>query len=155
MIAVSTISFFGLSIYYMVYFFISLSLFLLFSTVGYGRVSQLFGLITNKFILLIIMIVLVSLAGLPPFTGFFAKWIVFQEILLNNQIFFLIFLVLGSVFSLYFYLNLFFSVFLTGFRYSLKFSGEVRKSLSLVLIMIIILSVLGLGFFELFYVFFI
>lgn len=58
---------------------------------------------------LIIMIRLLSLGGLPPFTGFFAKLFVIiggGEELLGLRLI----CILGSVLSLYYYLSLFFSV---------------------------------------------
>ena len=73
MIAVASISLFGLSMYYLVYFFVSFFVFFLFSVVGFGRIRQIIIIHKNKSSVLFILLTLVSLAGLPPFTGFFGK----------------------------------------------------------------------------------
>lgn len=152
-LAVAAISFFGLAFYYIVYFIISFFIFFLFFLVNYDRVGQVFFLVENKLIVIIILLSLISLAGLPPFTGFIRKWVVFQEIIIVNQTLYIIILILGSIFRLYFYLNLFFSVFLIGFRNSFNEGKSVffRKLLLFFLVIGLICVVFGLGWFEIFY----
>lgn len=108
-------------------------------------------LISNKIILFSICILLLSLAGLPPFTGFMGKWIVFQELVRNGQGLILLILVLGSFFSLYFYLNFFFSVFLVRSASSLFFSKIKSTFMIFFRSFFVHLRIFGLIMFELFY----
>jgi len=150
-IVVSIFSIFGFFSYYLVYFIISLFIFLLLSFINFGRVSQFSFRIINKYLLFFFSLMLISLAGLPPFTGFFGKWVVFQEIISQTFVLPLLFLVLGSVFSLYFYLNLFFSVFLSRFSSSVFFGETYYRKIYYLFSFGILVSVFGLGFFEFIY----
>ena len=71
----------------------------------------------NKYkfnILLIMSLIILSIAGLPPFTGFFLKLIVIYR-LINFNIFYIIFLIVISVISLYFYLNICYNILLNSY----------------------------------------
>nr|YP_009340658.1 NADH dehydrogenase subunit 2 [Vema ewingi]APQ42947.1 NADH dehydrogenase subunit 2 [Vema ewingi] len=90
---------------------------------------------------LLMMISLLSLGGLPPFTGFFAKLFVIigggEELLGLSLI-----CILGSVLSLYYYLSLFFSVSFSsnsGAQGSMKWGGMrwVEKSAHLIWVVVI------------------
>nr|YP_002970745.1 NADH dehydrogenase subunit 2 [Cephalothrix simula]ACL27427.1 NADH dehydrogenase subunit 2 [Cephalothrix simula] len=152
MIAISIYSFFGLFSYYIVYFIISLYIFFLFFIMDYGRLSQSLFLLKNKFFSYFILFSLLSLAGLPPFTGFLTKWIVFQELMMNGSFFFLSFLLLGSFFSLYFYLNLFFILYLSTSIFSFfNFEMIIYKYF---VILGFIFVIMGFGVFEIFFTMF-
>lgn len=58
-----------------------------------------------------ILVLLISLAGLPPLLGFVSKIIVIIRCVNYNFIFILRFLILGSLISLFYYLGLFFSLY--------------------------------------------
>nr|YP_010043567.1 NADH dehydrogenase subunit 2 [Etisus dentatus]QPD06888.1 NADH dehydrogenase subunit 2 [Etisus dentatus] len=49
---------------------------------------------------------LLSLGGLPPFTGFIPKWIMIQIMLMNNMYIPLLFLLSSALITLYFYLRM-------------------------------------------------
>jgi NADH:ubiquinone oxidoreductase subunit 2 (subunit N) len=57
---------------------------------------------------------LLSLGGLPPLLGFFPKMAVLRIIIETNFFSPLIFLILGSLLSLSYYLNLFFSSYISS-----------------------------------------
>nr|YP_009169446.1 NADH dehydrogenase subunit 2 [Naticarius hebraeus]AKL90643.1 NADH dehydrogenase subunit 2 [Naticarius hebraeus] len=59
-----------------------------------------------------VMVMLMSLGGLPPLLGFISKWVVIVSSMNNIFWSFLLLLILGSVMSLFYYLSLYFSVFL-------------------------------------------
>nr|WIM50774.1 NADH dehydrogenase subunit 2 [Conus ventricosus] len=90
---------------------------------------------------LVIMLLLLSLSGLPPLLGFVSKWLV-VFIGSSGPFSFIIFLlILGSLMSLFYYLSLFFSFFLNSFKnnYS-ELDTVVSKS---VVVMISMLNAVG------------
>lgn len=91
--------------YFLFYSFISSSIIYLFHSQKCFFISQL--IFFNKPGLDIIRFLsLLSLGGLPPFTGFIPKWIVVQEIIKQNQIFPFIILLSSSLLTLYYYLRI-------------------------------------------------
>nr|AGL76346.1 NADH dehydrogenase subunit 2 [Ambystoma ordinarium] len=59
------------------------------------------------------MIVLMSLGGLPPTTGFMPKWLIIQEMTKQNLIAITTIIALSSLLSLFFYLRMSYSISLT------------------------------------------
>lgn len=55
------------------------------------------------------IISILSLAGLPPLLGFFYKWIIFKIVIIKNYIIISIVMLISSLLSLFFYLQLCFS----------------------------------------------
>lgn len=102
------ISKFILIIYFFIYFLINLNLILIFKTFSIFYLNQIYNLIIiiHK---IIIFLVLFSLAGLPPFTGFLSKWLIIENLFLNNFNFISIILILSSLITLYFYTQILFS----------------------------------------------
>nr|YP_009648869.1 NADH dehydrogenase subunit 2 [Notospermus geniculatus]QCZ36419.1 NADH dehydrogenase subunit 2 [Notospermus geniculatus] len=109
----------GSVFYYFFYFLVSLAVFFLLGVGGVWRVGFLGGLVGGPLVL-----GLLSLGGLPPFSGFLPKWVGLQVVLGGGGVFLSFFLVLGSVFSLYFYLSFLFVFFVGGgVRVAPFFSG--------------------------------
>lgn len=91
----------------------------------------------------IIFISLLSLGGLPPFTGFLPKWITIQELAISSYSFMAFFLILGTLINLYYYLRLTLGSFM--FSSSIlgwQFVNETIPSPSVALI--IFLNLVGL-----------
>nr|YP_010946934.1 NADH dehydrogenase subunit 2 [Sigmella digitalis]WGO57691.1 NADH dehydrogenase subunit 2 [Sigmella digitalis] len=55
---------------------------------------------------------LLSLGGLPPFTGFFPKWIIIQAMTDNQMFWLILIMVMMSLITLYYYLQLSYAAFL-------------------------------------------
>nr|QGT77296.1 NADH dehydrogenase subunit 2 [Potamiscus motuoensis] len=94
-------------VYFLFYTLISISIMTLFNMSQAFTLSDLmkFNQI-NLIYSLLIPLNLLSLGGLPPFTGFIPKWMLIQ-LLINNQLFFpLIFFLLSALITLYFYLRI-------------------------------------------------
>lgn len=104
-------------IYFIFYSFLSFVIILIFNTFKIFNLNQIFSIsIKNKFIKLFISIPLLSLGGLPPFLGFFPKWIVI-EILIFSKFYWLIFILINfSLITLYFYIRISYSAFLLNFN---------------------------------------
>lgn len=93
------------TLYFLFYGVMSLSVVLLFNYQQRFHLNQLTRF--NKGIIrLIRLISLLSLGGLPPFTGFIPKWIIIQEIIYKGIFFPLRVLLLRSLVTLYYYLRI-------------------------------------------------
>lgn len=55
---------------------------------------------------LVVSIALLSFGGFPPFVGFFGKYLIFEVLMFNGNIFIVIFIIVLSTISLYYYLKL-------------------------------------------------
>nr|YP_009192170.1 NADH dehydrogenase subunit 2 [Magelona mirabilis]ALO81685.1 NADH dehydrogenase subunit 2 [Magelona mirabilis] len=102
-----------LIIYFLVYISISAPLFLIFHLIFKERLSQnspLQNWPKNQLILTGILIL--SLGGIPPLTGFMAKWLAIQYATPLAPLATTL-LVIGSLLSLYYYLMLFFSIIIS------------------------------------------
>nr|YP_010433558.1 NADH dehydrogenase subunit 2 [Tupaia nicobarica]USW68057.1 NADH dehydrogenase subunit 2 [Tupaia nicobarica] len=82
-----------------------------------------------------LMILLLSLGGLPPLTGFLPKWIIIQEMTKNNSIIVPTLMAMMALLNLYFYMRLIYSTSLTLFPSSnntkMKMKFENKKSMIL------------------------
>jgi NADH-quinone oxidoreductase subunit N len=117
------------------------------------NVKTLYSLNTfsfNSFYLFFITVFLFSLAGVPPFTGFFNKLFIFNLIFQNG--FFLLYtlLIIILLVGLYFYMQNLRFLHSTNYNYSYKpFLGVERHSLSLHYYLVIKLLLLANGVFLL------
>lgn len=109
---------------------------------GLGKINPLFGIL--------VVIVMISLAGLPPTAGFFAKLNVFSALweayqLSGRQILLLLFVfgLLNTVISLFFYLKI---PFLMFFKESEEEQTFQLSTEQLALAILLVLPILGLFF---------
>nr|YP_009230474.1 NADH dehydrogenase subunit 2 [Tamiops maritimus]AKP94223.1 NADH dehydrogenase subunit 2 [Tamiops maritimus]QAB46747.1 NADH dehydrogenase subunit 2 [Tamiops maritimus] len=92
----------------------------------------------NKFPLLIstTLMVLMSLGGLPPLTGFSPKWMIIKELVSNNNIITPTMMAMMALLNLYFYMRLIYSTSLTLFPSSnnnkMKWQFEHTKLIPLI-----------------------
>nr|AFN41437.1 NADH dehydrogenase subunit 2 [Hipposideros bicolor] len=62
-----------------------------------------------------ILVMMMSLGGLPPLTGFLPKWMIIQELTKNNSIIMPTLMAIAALLNLYFYMRLAYSTSLTMF----------------------------------------
>nr|WPW59781.1 ND2 [Subdoluseps nilgiriensis] len=72
------------------------------------------------------LVLLLSLGGLPPLTGFMPKWLILQELTTNNLSMTATILALSALLSLFFYLRLSYTSTLTTFPASTTNNGKWR-----------------------------
>ena len=89
--------------YFLFYCGLTLCVFYFLSCCGVWRLNHVFGLGFG-----FVVIGFLSLAGLPPLSGFVPKWLALQVLLSNSVLLVLGFLIAGSIFSLYYYLSFLF-----------------------------------------------
>nr|YP_010715725.1 NADH dehydrogenase subunit 2 [Hermya beelzebul]WDE73952.1 NADH dehydrogenase subunit 2 [Hermya beelzebul] len=102
--------------YMLFYLFLNFIMIFTFYTYKMSHINQLFSLLFNsKMLIFFLMINLLSLGGLPPFLGFMPKWFVIQSLSENNQLMLLLFMILMTLITLYFYLRLCYNSFLLNY----------------------------------------
>nr|YP_006073358.1 NADH dehydrogenase subunit 2 [Solemya velum]AFG18178.1 NADH dehydrogenase subunit 2 [Solemya velum] len=101
-------------IYFIIYFLISMFLFYYLWMKEKSQARQMstssFQSMNEK---LIFSTLILSLGGLPPLLGFVGKWLIMTELFIIEPMI-LMFLILGSLISLFYYLLLFFSYFFSN-----------------------------------------
>lgn len=103
-------------IYFLFYSFISIILIYIFNIFKLFHLNQLFSwFIENKTIKFILFINFLSLGGLPPFLGFFPKWLIIQQLTFCNQYLLLIILIISTLITLFFYLRICYSAFMLNY----------------------------------------
>nr|APX40759.1 NADH dehydrogenase subunit 2 [Galeruca macchoi] len=96
--------------YFIVYFLITLNIVIIFHQLNLFNVNQLFySMNSNKLIKLFFIFNFLSLGGLPPFLGFLPKWIVIDNLVLNQMYPLSLILIVSTLITLYFYIRLTFS----------------------------------------------
>nr|USF17586.1 NADH dehydrogenase subunit 2 [Junonia hierta cebrene] len=104
-------------LYFLLYsLFISIMCFL-FYIINVFYINQLFNLNLNFSIKFSILINFLSLGGLPPFLGFFPKWMIINYLLYNNLIIISFIFTMSSLIMLFIYIRIVYSSFMF---YSIK-----------------------------------
>nr|YP_010535818.1 NADH dehydrogenase subunit 2 [Cerogria janthinipennis]UYB79030.1 NADH dehydrogenase subunit 2 [Cerogria janthinipennis] len=99
-------------IYFLMYSLMMLSLILLFNYLNLNYFNQIFILSSKNFMIKLTLILnFLSLGGLPPFIGFFPKWIVIYNMDLINLEFLSFMMIMFSLVILYVYIRMMFSSF--------------------------------------------
>nr|YP_001686712.1 NADH dehydrogenase subunit 2 [Canis lupus chanco]ABZ05786.1 NADH dehydrogenase subunit 2 [Canis lupus chanco] len=124
------------------YILMTLSTFMLFmlnsstTTLSLSHMWHKFPLITSM-----ILILMLSLGGLPPLSGFIPKWMIIQELTKNNMILIPTLMAITALLNLYFYLRLTYSTALTMFpstnNMKMKWQFEYTKKATLLAPLII------------------
>nr|YP_009235510.1 NADH dehydrogenase subunit 2 [Metapenaeopsis dalei]AMD15651.1 NADH dehydrogenase subunit 2 [Metapenaeopsis dalei] len=94
-------------LYFMFYSFVASSIALLFNYQNSLHISHIFNH-TNSSpkIKLITFMSLLSLGGLPPFTGFIPKWLIIQEMITSGFFFSLLIMLMSALLTLFYYLRI-------------------------------------------------
>nr|YP_010702022.1 NADH dehydrogenase subunit 2 [Trixa longipennis]WCL18810.1 NADH dehydrogenase subunit 2 [Trixa longipennis] len=101
--------------YFMFYSFLTFSAIFMFNMFKISFINQMLFMFNSKILSFILFCNMLSLGGLPPFLGFFPKWLVIQQLVMYNQLFMLIFMSLMTLITLYFYLRLTYTMFMLNF----------------------------------------
>nr|YP_009538332.1 NADH dehydrogenase subunit 2 [Adelpha iphiclus]AYN60496.1 NADH dehydrogenase subunit 2 [Adelpha iphiclus] len=132
-------------IYFIFYSIFTFIMCFLFYIINVFFISQLFFFNMNFLIKISIMINFLSLGGLPPFLGFFPKWIVINY-LLNNNFFIISFVfIMSSLILLFVYIRIIYSSLLF-FSFKLKwFKIFMKNNLLIFIYFFNFISLLGLS----------
>lgn len=133
--------------YFLIYSFLSSCLIFTFNSSQIFHINQrFFTLNKNPWLKFSTILFLLSLGGLPPFLGFFPKWIVIQTLTEHNIIFITITIVVMTLITLFYYLRISFSAILLSYV-ELKWINKISISnIQIVLIFALSrISILGLS----------
>nr|WBQ42655.1 NADH dehydrogenase subunit 2 [Nereis pelagica] len=101
-------------IYFSVYVLITSSLMVMFMKTNTMMSQMSNSVIPSKIVLFyLIILMFLSLGGLPPFLGFIPKWLVIFMLTEENMVGVLIMLITGSVINLFYYFTMMFNFMLT------------------------------------------
>uniref|UniRef100_A0A2S0BEE6 NADH-ubiquinone oxidoreductase chain 2 n=1 Tax=Reticunassa festiva TaxID=1052094 RepID=A0A2S0BEE6_9CAEN len=106
----------SMKMYLGIYVLISISLFLSLWYSDSGMMKNINSMKNSGLASLTIMLLLLSLGGLPPLLGFISKWLVIVVSSSGPWTSVIFLLILGSLMSLFYYLSLFFSMFLANLK---------------------------------------
>nr|UOU85006.1 NADH dehydrogenase subunit 2 [Lepidostoma basale]UOU85058.1 NADH dehydrogenase subunit 2 [Lepidostoma basale] len=111
--------------YFLFYSILSFILILNFNKMFMNHINQFFSSKSNLNFYFFMFLSFLSLGGLPPFLGFFPKWIVINHLAILNFNFILMILIFSSLINLFFYIRMFYSFLTKNFseiKYTLLFS---------------------------------
>nr|UJT63714.1 NADH dehydrogenase subunit 2 [Eulithoxenus emeljanovi]UJT63716.1 NADH dehydrogenase subunit 2 [Eulithoxenus emeljanovi] len=140
-------------LYFIVYTFLSLSIVLLFNIHHIYHINQnLLTLTNNRTTKSCLFLLLLSLGGLPPFLGFFPKWLIIQTLTEMNYQFIVTIMVIMTLVTLFYYLRLTFLAFLFSYtEMKLTLLNTVNTSFLPLVLMLTGVSTLGLPFSSIIY----
>nr|QXT44836.1 NADH dehydrogenase subunit 2 [Microchironomus tabarui] len=135
-------------IYFMFYCFLSIVVIFLFNSMKIFNLNQIFASFNFKFLMkTIIFIPLLSLGGLPPFLGFFPKWLVIDLLVNNNLMFLIIVMINFTLITLYFYLRISYSAFLLNHNeMNWNFNYFLNSKKKMIFSFLLFISIFGLMF---------
>lgn len=125
--------------YFLIYSIIVIPLFIIFNILSVNYLPDLwYKHNISSITILLISVLLISIGGLPPLTGFIPKLLLIN-ILIDNPII-IILLIIGSLINLFFYLNITLNLILA----KQEKTHILNKNLTTVIILIIALNLFGL-----------
>nr|YP_010010042.1 NADH dehydrogenase subunit 2 [Anoplistes halodendri]QNS38600.1 NADH dehydrogenase subunit 2 [Anoplistes halodendri] len=131
------------TIYFAVYTIISVNIILIFKKFNIYWVSQLnLSMNKNKMMKFFFMMNFLSLGGIPPFLGFFPKWLTINNLVDNGLNLLSLILVISTLITLFFYLRLTFSTMVINSSESII---PQNNKLSFTVILLNFVSLMGLA----------
>nr|YP_009045697.1 NADH dehydrogenase subunit 2 [Ideopsis similis]AIC83180.1 NADH dehydrogenase subunit 2 [Ideopsis similis] len=97
------------NLFFIMYSFLNMIMCFIFYLINIFYINQMYNFNLNFFIKISIMINFMSLGGLPPFLGFFSKWIVINFLINNNLILICFFFIMMSLIMIFVYIRIIYS----------------------------------------------
>nr|YP_010837551.1 NADH dehydrogenase subunit 2 [Pycnarmon cribrata]WGC93516.1 NADH dehydrogenase subunit 2 [Pycnarmon cribrata] len=137
--------------YFSLYSFMISIMCLLFYMMNVFFINQLFFLNMNYLIKLSLLINFLSLGGLPPFIGFFPKWIIINFLLLNKFYFLTFILIMMSLIMLFFYIRILYSSFMFNYLKIKWMKIFIKNKMNYFINFLSLISISGMLLSTLFY----
>lgn len=116
-------SFGTLFIYFLIYRLINFIVVIFITWYPLNRVNIAVYLKISLDLFICLGFLFLSLGGLPPFLGFFSKYLVIVQICANRYKVFLLVLLCGSLINIFYYLNIFFNILIKRIFFFSKFNN--------------------------------
>nr|AXS66428.1 NADH dehydrogenase subunit 2 [Chrysomeloidea sp. 3 KM-2017] len=130
--------------YFLIYSIISLNIIYIFKKLNIFLITQVFLIMNkNKNFKFFCFMNFLSLGGLPPFLGFFPKWLIINNLIINQMYFLSILLIMFTMIPLFFYTRLIFSSLMINLNESKIF---LPISLNFFMMLFNVISLSGLIF---------
>nr|YP_009045351.1 NADH dehydrogenase subunit 2 [Melanitis phedima]AHA03702.1 NADH dehydrogenase subunit 2 [Melanitis phedima] len=137
--------------YFSLYSFMISIMCFLFYSLNIFYLNQMFNFNIYFSIKISIMINFLSLGGLPPFLGFFPKWLIINFLILNKIFIISFFFIMMSLIMLIFYIRIIYSSFMF-FSFKFKwFKIYVKNNFFILINFLSFISLLGMIFSTLFF----
>nr|AQT38609.1 NADH dehydrogenase subunit 2 [Megathymus streckeri streckeri] len=139
-------------LYFFLYsFFVSIMCFT-FYIMNIYFINQLFMFNFNYLMKFLLMINFLSLGGLPPFLGFFPKWIIIN-FLMNMKLYLITFIfIMMSLITLFFYIRIIFSCILFNYPKLKWFKINIKNNFLIYILIFNLMSLMGMMFSTLFFI---
>nr|YP_010157538.1 NADH dehydrogenase subunit 2 [Pasiphila chloerata]QRG01686.1 NADH dehydrogenase subunit 2 [Pasiphila chloerata] len=113
--------------------------------------NQMFINNLNPLIKVNLLINFLSLGGLPPFLGFFPKWIIINFLMINNYLFLTFIFIMMSLILLFFYIRIIYSSFMMNYFKLKWFKIYLKNNFFILMNSFSIISIMGIIFSTMFF----
>nr|AII02429.1 NADH dehydrogenase subunit 2 [Drepana arcuata] len=137
--------------YIIMYSFLIMIMCMLFYIINLFFINQLFFINMNYLIKINLFINFLSLGGLPPFIGFFPKWIIINFLIMNNMYLMSSFFIFMSLIMLFFYIRILYSSFMFNYMKLKWFKINFKNNIKLFMNLMSFLSIMGMILSTLFF----
>nr|AIT69865.1 NADH dehydrogenase subunit 2 [Parantica aglea] len=140
------------NLFFFMYSLLNMIMCSIFYMINIFYINQLYNFNLNFFIKFSIMINFLSLGGLPPFLGFFSKWIVINFLICNNLIMITFFFIMMSLIMMFVYIRIIYSSLLF-FNFKMKwFKINIKNKYFYFLNFFSFISLIGMIFSTFFFI---
>nr|YP_009630779.1 NADH dehydrogenase subunit 2 [Astictopterus jama]QBS14440.1 NADH dehydrogenase subunit 2 [Astictopterus jama] len=138
-------------LYFLLYsFFISMMCFL-FYILNIYFINQLFIFNMNLLLKFMLFMNFLSMGGLPPFLGFFPKWIIINFLMMNHYYIISFIFIMMSLITLFFYIRIIYSCILFNYLKLKWYKIQLKNNYFLIILMMSMISILGMIISTLFF----
>nr|UKO33020.1 NADH dehydrogenase subunit 2 [Stenochironomus sp. 3CZ] len=139
-------------IYFLIYFLLSITIMLMFNFLKIFSLKQFYSKSLLIYIKFSLNLPMLSLAGMPPFLGFYSKWIIIEMLIKYNLLLLTFFICYFSLFSIFYYIRIMYNLmFLNYFKMKNSFKKKTNFNstfLNLNYSFMLFFSILSLFFFN-------
>nr|WMQ77910.1 NADH dehydrogenase subunit 2 [Kamalia tattakana] len=130
--------------YFYFYSFMISTMFFLFYNLNMFFINQLFMNNMNNMIKINLLINFMSLGGLPPFIGFFPKWIIINFLIFNNYYWLTFIFMMMSLITLFFYIRIIYSSIMLNYPKMKWFKIIIKNKLLMIMNFLSFISISGM-----------
>nr|UFK62207.1 NADH dehydrogenase subunit 2 [Habroscelimorpha dorsalis venusta]UFK62220.1 NADH dehydrogenase subunit 2 [Habroscelimorpha dorsalis saulcyi] len=130
-------------IYFTIYSTISAAIILMLNSFNIFYLSQMFTLMSKNILIKFSMLMnLLSLGGLPPFLGFFPKWMIIQQ-LSNKYSLIVLVMIMATLITLFFYMRIAYTSVIINHN-QMNFMISIKNEMSTMSLIFTFISLTGL-----------